>query len=184
MHCGPSWQLGEHCLPVSTCIWSFQPVTVSTGNPCLEKTTLVPIAETREGFDALVQESQIKHLVKNFRLDTSPVLQRDNHLRKEVIKMLLLFVDVISIGGYGQTSLAQHAINVEPGSHTIKMKHWPLNPVMEKSLRKQIDWWLAQEVNEEARRLPGPQGDPMACGLLKTECHHKKGCLPDAQHCC
>ena len=57
---------------------------------------------------------------------------------------------MISIGGYGETNLISHAIVVEPGTTPIKMKHRPLNPVMEESLRQQIDRWLAQKVVEEA----------------------------------
>ena len=74
-----------------------------------------------------------------FRLDTAPVLQRDPRLRKEVILTLLQFSDVIWIGGYGKTSLISHPINVYPGTTPIKMKHRPLNPVTEESLRQQID---------------------------------------------
>ena len=78
------------------------------------------------------------------------MLQRDSWLRKEVIRTLLQFADVILIGGYGKTNLISHQINVLPGTTTIKMKHRPLNPVMEESLRQQIDRWLEQRVVEEA----------------------------------
>ena len=88
--------------------------------------------------------------MKQFRLDFSPTLCRNPKLRQEVIQLLLEFSDVISIGGYGQTNLVSHAIHLEPGSHPIKIKHRPLNPTMEGSLRKQIDKWLTQDVVEEA----------------------------------
>ena len=96
------------------------------------------------------RDEKIKWLVAQFRLDASPLLQRDSRLRKEVIRVLLQFADVISIGGYGETNLISHAITVNPGTTPIKMKHRPLNPVMEESLRQQIDRWLEQRVVEEA----------------------------------
>ena len=86
----------------------------------------------------------------HFRLNSSPLLQRDSRLRKEVIRTLLQFADVISIGGYGETNLISHAIFVKPGTAPIKMKHRPLNPVMEELLHQQIDRWLEQRVVEEA----------------------------------
>ena len=101
-------------------------------------------------FEALTQKEKIKWLVKNFRLRESELLERDPELRKEVIKTLLEFSDVISIGGYGQTDLISHAIVLEPGSVPIKLRRRPLNPVMEESLKKQIDKWLAHDVIEDS----------------------------------
>ena len=109
-----------------------------------------PKASTHAEFDALPQDEKIKWLVTQFRLDAAPVLQRDPRLRKEVIRTLLQFSDVISIGGYGKTNLISHPINVYPGTTPIKMKHRPLNPVIKESLRQQIDRWLEQQVVEEA----------------------------------
>ena len=109
-----------------------------------------PEASTHEEFDALPQADKIKWLATQFRLDDAPSLQRDPRLPKEVLRILLQFSDVISIGGYGKTNLITHPINVLPGTAPIKMKHRPLNPVMEESLRQQIDRWLEQRVVEEA----------------------------------
>ena len=64
--------------------------------------------------------------------------------------MLLQYADVISIRGYSETNLISHAINVEPGTLPIKMKHRPLNPIMEESLRQQIDRQMEQPLIEEA----------------------------------
>ena len=82
-----------------------------------------PEASTHVEFDALPQDEKIKWLVTQFRLDEAPVLQRDPRLRKEVIRTLLQFSDIISIGGYGKTNLISHPINVHPGTTPIKMKH-------------------------------------------------------------
>ena len=77
---------------------------------------------------------------------TSGSTPHQSRLRKEVIRVLLQFSDVVSIGGYGETNLISHAITVNPGNTPIKMKHRPLNSVMEESLRQQIDHWIEQRV--------------------------------------
>ena len=109
-----------------------------------------PEAATHAEFDALPQKEKIKWLVMQFCLDEAPALQRDPRLRKEVIRVLLQFSDVISIGEYGKTELISHHIKVHTGTTPIKMKHWLLNPIMEESLRQQINRWLEQQVVEEA----------------------------------
>ena len=114
------------------------------------ETSSPPKATTHPDFDALPQSAKIKWLVAHFSLNSSPLLQRDSRLRKEVIRVLLQFADVISIRGYGETNLISHAITVNPGTTPITMKHQPLNPVMEESLRQQIDRWLEQRIVEEA----------------------------------
>ena len=120
------------------------PTTIHTDN------SPPPEASTHAEFDALPQDEKIKWLVTQFRLDEAPELQRDPRLRKEVIRTLLQFSDVISIGWYGKTNLIAHPINDHSGTAPIKMKHRPLNPVMEESLRQQIDRWSEQRVVEEA----------------------------------
>ena len=139
----------EQELAPDTPIGSVQEVT-SAPSDLDPETSPPPATTTHEEFDALPQNEKIKWLVTHFRLDASPLLQRDSRLRKEVIRTLLQFADVISIGGYGETNLISHSMVVEPGTTPIKMKHRPLNPVMEESLRQQIDRWLEQWVVEEA----------------------------------
>ena len=123
----------ELCLESEAFIGSVQEVT-STPSKVEADTSPPPEASTHKDFDALPQNAKIKCLVAHFRLNDSPLLQRDSHLRKEVIRVLLQFADIISIGGYGETNLISHAITVDPGTAPIKMKHHPLNPVMEESL--------------------------------------------------
>ena len=101
------------------------PATLHSGN------SPPPEAATHAQFDALPQDEKIKWLVTQFHLDEAPALQRDPRLRKEVIRVLLQFSNVISIGGYGKTNLISHHIDVHPGMTLIKMKYGPLNPVME-----------------------------------------------------
>ena len=136
-------------LKPGTLVGSVQEVTAtpavlhSDNSPPLE-------AATHAEFDALPQKGKIKWLVTQFRLDEAPALQRDPRLRKEVIRVLLQFSDIISIGGYGKTNLISHHIEVHPETTPIKMKHRPLNPIMEEWSRQQIDRWLEQRVVEEA----------------------------------
>ena len=91
--------------------------------------------------DALPQDAK----VAQSRLDSSPMLQRDSHLQKEVIRTLLRFADVISIGDYGKTNLISPASTVNPGTTSIRMKQRPLNPlnplnpVKKESLWQQVD---------------------------------------------
>ena len=142
-------ECGDADLEPGALVGSVQEVT-TTPTTIHADNSPPPEASTHAEFDALPQDEKIKWLVTQFRLDEAPVLQRDSHLRKEVIHTLLQFSDVISIGGYGKTNLISHPINVHPGTTPIKMKHRPLNPVMEESLRQQIDRWLEQQVVEEA----------------------------------
>ena len=142
-------ELEDLHLEPDTIVGSVQEVTAASStvdadmSPPLEATT-------HEEFDVLPQAAKIKWLVAQFRLDSSALLQRDSLLRKEVIRTLLQYADVISIGGHGKTNLISHTITIHPGTAPIKMKHRPLNPVMEESLRQQIDRWLEQRVVEEA----------------------------------
>ena len=138
----------EQELAPETLVGSVQEVT-SAPSDLVSETSPPPEATTHE-FDALPQNAKIKWLVTHFHLDSLPLLQRISRLRKEVIRTLLHFADVISIGGYGETNLIAHAIVIKPGTAQIKMKHRPLNLVMEESLHQQIDRWLKQRVVEEA----------------------------------
>ena len=133
----------EQELAPKALIRSVQEVTAAPSDIDLE-TSPPPEATTHAKFDALPQSAKIKWLVAHFRLNSSPLLQRDSRFQKEVIRVLLQFADMISIGRYVETNLISHAITVEPGTARIKMKHRPLNPVMEESLHQQIDRWLEQ----------------------------------------
>ena len=105
-----------------TLIGSVQEVTSALSN--LDAETSSPSeATTHSDFDTLPQNAEIKWLVAHFHLN-------DSNLQKEVIRVLLQFADVISIGGYGETNLISHDITVNPGTTPIKIKHRPLNPVM------------------------------------------------------
>ena len=106
---------------------------------------------TKEEFAGMTQPNKVKWIVQNFRLDESKALREDKELRKEVIKALLEYEDIISVNGeFGETSLVTHHIILEPGARPIKLRSRPLNPIMEESLSKQLDSWHREEVIEEA----------------------------------
>ena len=143
-------ELEDHHHEPDTIVGSVQEVTAAPTTVHAD-TSPPPEVTTHGEFDALPQAAKIKWLVAQFRLDSSPLLQRDSHLRKEVIWTLLQYADVILIVGYGKTNIISHTRTVHPGTTPIKMKHRPLNPIMEESLRQQMDRWLEQRVIEERR---------------------------------
>ena len=85
-------------LEPDTIVGSVQEVTAAPTTVDVD-TSPHPEATTHGEFDALPQAAKIKWLVAQFHLDSSPLLQRDSRLRKEVIRTLLQYADVISIGG-------------------------------------------------------------------------------------
>ena len=104
-----SLEIGDVDLEPGTLVGSVQEVT-TTLTTIHTDSSPPPEAATHAEFDALPQDEKIKWLVAQFRLDDAPVLQRDPRLRKEVIRTLLQFSDVISIGGYGKTNLITHPL--------------------------------------------------------------------------
>ena len=111
--------------------------------------------------DTLPQDAK----VAQSRLDSSPMLQRDSRLQKEVIRTILRFADVISIGDYGKTNLISPASTVEPGTTPIRMKQRPLNPVQKESLWQQVDQRFEQRAVEE---VYSPWSFPLAPVLKKN----------------
>ena len=103
--------------------------------------------------------------VAQSRLDSSPMLQRDSRLQKEVIRTILRFADVISIGDYGKTNLISPASTVKPGTTPIRMKQRPLNPVQKESLWQQVDQQFEQRAVEEVYL---PWSFPLAPVLTKN----------------
>ena len=103
--------------------------------------------------------------VAQSRLDSSPMLQRDSRLQKEVIRTILRFADVISIGDYGKNNLISPASTVKPGTTPIRMKQRPLNPVQKESLWQQVDKQFEQRAVEE---VYSPWSFPVAPVLTKN----------------
>ena len=91
-------------------------------------------------------------LEENFKLKESPILGQNQKLFKRVVELLHKFRHLFSEHDeYGQTDLVTHEINLEPNTKPIKSKCRPLNPIMEASLREQVDHWLKTGVVEPSQ---------------------------------
>ena len=112
-----NWETTDLELAPSTLVGSVQEVTAGPSDVDHETST-PPEATTHAEFDALLQSAKIKWLVANFRLDSSPLLQKDSRLRKEVIRVLLQFSDVVFHWRVrrDKPNLSRH--HGQPGDHT------------------------------------------------------------------
>ena len=102
--------------------------------------------------------------VAQSRLDSSPMLQRDSHLQKEVIRNLLRFADVILIRDYGKTNLISPASTVDPGTTPF-----PLAPVLKKNSREvrwAIDYRRMNAIPKEDVSSPDCRHVPQDKGWL------------------
>ena len=89
---------------------------------------------------------------ENFQLDKAEMLKQEPHLLREAIELIAEFSDIITDGNsYGKTHLIEHEIVTDPNVRPIKKKHRPLNPIMEKTLKKQLDEWTEQGVIEPSQ---------------------------------
>ena len=65
---------------------------------------------------------------------------------EDALNVLLEYYDLFSQGDrYGRTDLVEHEICTEDVP-PIKTKGRPINPIMEKNLKEQLDLWLEQGV--------------------------------------
>ena len=90
-------------------------------------------------------------LTREFRLHESPFLKDDSVLMKKVTKLLIEYWDTISVQGeFGQTELVEHEINTG-NAPPIKCRPRPINPILEKDLKKQLDDNLKKKVIEPSQ---------------------------------
>lgn len=90
-----------------------------------------------------------QQLISLFRLQDSPWLKEEPTTMKAVLDLLHEYADIISDNDqYGCTDLVEHEINLQPEATPIRTKVRPINPVLEKNLKEQLDTWLKQEVIE------------------------------------
>ena len=150
-----NWEQEEVQLDPGLHVGTVHQVNSETTNLAASNTVTAPQAKDHMEFQALPRGKD-QLVSSNFCLDSSSFLQRESLLWKEVIKMLLQYIDVVLIGGYGDTNLISHSILVEPGTTPITLKHWPLNPVIEESLWKQINQWISQRqrIKSSKKRIP------------------------------
>ena len=92
------------------------------------------------------RQKRIGFLLEYFKLRDNPVL-KDNKDRSDAVALLLKYFDIFAFDGdYGHTDLMEHCIDVEPGTQPIYEKYRPPNPLLEESMKKQLDLWLKHGV--------------------------------------
>ena len=84
---------------------------------------------------------RVAFLIEYFQLKNNPVLKDKDDLAA-AIAVLLRYWDLWAFNGnYGHTALLEHGIDVEPGTVPIYEKYRPPNPLLEESMKKQLDMW-------------------------------------------
>ena len=95
-------------------------------------------------------KKRIAFLLKYFKLSDNKFLQNRNDLNA-TLALLLRFFDIWAFdGNFGQTHLIKHHINLEPGTRPIHERYRPPNPLLEDSLKKQLDTWMRHGVIEKS----------------------------------
>ena len=93
---------------------------------------------------------RVGFLLEFFKLRNNPVLKEKKDL-DSAVEVLLRFWDIFAFdGNYGHTDLVQHNIEVEPGTVPIYEKYRPPNPLLEESMKKQLQLWLKHGVIVES----------------------------------
>ena len=93
---------------------------------------------------------RVAFLLRYFKLHNNKFLADRNNLNA-TLALLLKYFDVWAFdGNFGQTHLMKHHINLEPGTRPIHEKYRPPNPLLEESLKKQLDVWLRHKVIEKS----------------------------------
>ncbi len=108
-------------------------------------------AQVRKELNASLRtrEQRLRYLQAEFRVDDSDCLKTENE-RARLLSLLLQNWDIISVHGEpGRTDLVEHSI---PTGETppIKCKSRPINPIIQKELKKQVDAWLTDGVIQES----------------------------------
>ena len=97
------------------------------------------------------RKKRIAYLIKFFKLDNSKFLQTKEDMQSTV-KLLLAYFDIWAFGGdFGHTHLIEHKIELEPGTRPICERYRPPNPLLEASMKQQLDGWLRSKVIEESK---------------------------------
>ena len=79
------------------------------------------------------------------------ILVKDSPEYLQFMSLLLRYYHLFAFDGKpGFTDLVQHEINLIPGAKPVKNKYRPINPILEKHLKAQIDKWMTDGVIEEA----------------------------------
>jgi hypothetical protein len=94
--------------------------------------------------------ARIAHLISEFKLEDSPLLQSETKLMQAAYMLLKRWACFSFDGNYGGTTLLKHSIVTEPDQRPINQRFQPVNPHLEVELRKQMDKWLKHGVTEKS----------------------------------
>ena len=112
------------------------------------------------------EEIQERRTFLKEQLDVKNMIINQDQQEK-VIDLFMKYFDAVSINSedYGSSDLLQFHITLLPGSHPVRARCRPLNPLQEQDLKIQLDEWLAGGVIE-------PSVSPWASALVPCK---KKG---------
>ena len=98
------------------------------------------------------EEDKKKFIRESFKIDENEILNKDEKLKEEVIKMFLENFSALALhpNHYGKTDLLELKIELEAGTIPKRSKVRPLNPDQRANLKEQLDEWLEQGVIEPA----------------------------------
>ena len=102
----------------------------------------------RRWLESASVKEQTQWVVDSFRLNENPVLNKDPVIKKEVIQLLLQYIDILAVTrtDYGHSTQCPLKIRLEAGARPFRAKIRPLNPRQLDSLKEQIHTWLSTRV--------------------------------------
>ncbi len=134
----------QELYPWRTCAIPFEEETLPTEE---EKSA----TQVRRELNASIRtrEQRLRYLQTKFRVNHSDCLKTENE-QARLLSLLLKNWDIISVHGEpGRTNLVEHSI-LTGETPPIKFKSRPINPIIQKELKKQVDAWLTDDVIQES----------------------------------
>ena len=102
--------------------------------------------------DYPTEASKRKFIRESFKLDENEILNRDEKLKEEVIKLFLENFSALALhpNHYGKMDILELKIELQPGAVPKRSKVRPLNPDQRSNLKDQLDEWIQQGIIEPA----------------------------------
>ena len=102
--------------------------------------------------DFPTEESRRKFIKDSFKIDENEILNRDEKLKEEVVKLFLENFSTLALhpNHYGKTDLLELRIELQPGAVPKRSKVRPLNPDQHANLIEQLDERIQQGIIEPA----------------------------------
>ena len=98
------------------------------------------------------EKSKRKFILERFKIDENEILNRDEKLKEEVIKLFLENFSALALhpNHYGKTDILELKIELQPGAVPKRSKVRLLNPDQRSNLKDQLDEWIQQGIIEPA----------------------------------